>query len=132
MNRLAALEAQFDRTIPADMLRAALEDGAAFNAMTPAAQAAALVASQCEHVATDRRYILAILAKRRSARAEIAALSDPFRDANFVLLIRAKATLDAAERDARFQLKWYRSGRALLAMFRANLAAATAAAQIAP
>jgi hypothetical protein len=54
-----------------------------------------------------------------------AALSDPFRDANFLRLVQAKAALDAAERDARYQFRFYKSGKQLLAQFEADLIAAT-------
>jgi hypothetical protein len=88
-----------------------------FRSLGARQRAEELVASQQEQICSERRYILATLAKRRGALASLHTYdrSGAYAGSNFLLLVHAKATSDAAERDARFQLRWYFANRQLLA-----------------
>jgi hypothetical protein len=120
------LQQRYDGSIPACARAQAIAEDAAedqrVRALSPRQQAAELVTSQRDQLSGESRYILAILAKRRSARIELRQES---RD--YPAIIRAKAAMDAAERDARYALRWYFAERKLLAKFNAELAAAMAA-----
>ena len=86
---------------------------------------------QRQWLADERRFILAILAQRREARAELVRLFEQRSDylgASFVPTIRAKATIDAAERDARAAIANYRADKAELAKQEAASAEAIRAA----
>ncbi len=117
------LQQRYDGRIPAHELETARADDLAeqqrFRCLSTRDQAAELVEDQARTVASERRFIRAILAKRRDARAFF--LSTIGQQIDFGLLVRAKATLDAAERDARYQIKYYRANKALLLKFRADL-----------
>ena len=136
---LDELHRRYDGPIPAHERAAAVADDIAETrrvaVLTPRQQAEELIASQRDRLSGERRYILAILATRRNARAELQALHDRsgalYAGSDFLPLVRAKATMDAAERDGRFQLRWYFANRQLLGTFKAQLAAAIAAERIA-
>jgi hypothetical protein len=121
------LQQRYEGQIPATELAAAqardFSEQQRFQRLSPREQAVELIASQALTVADERRFIRAILLKRREARAFLQ--SNIGQRVDFGLLVRTKATLDAAERDARFQIKFYRANRALLLKFRADLAAAS-------
>jgi hypothetical protein len=76
------------------------------------------ITEQRQWLADERRFVLAILAKRREARAELDRLLVAHRDylgSAFIPMVRAKATLDAAERDARSAIGNYRADKAAFA-----------------
>lgn len=135
VSAVVELQQRYDGPIPAAELAAARAADSAqrerFQKLNPIDQAAELVVSQADVVASDRRFILAILAKRRELRTFLLSTigqenTSGYLGSNFVPLVRAKAALDAAERDARFHIKFYRANKALLLKFRSDLAAASA------